>query len=333
MSRDDDEAERGRAEPIDVEYEEAARHYARAPVRSGIGGTTATVLAILAAGAGAAGGAVAPRVPQISAALDQVVPVSDGAQIPGHASPDSLTALNARLEVVEGVVRATNAGGQDATTAQRVFALQSSLADIEQRLQRMPSTEEVAALVTEVRGLQEQLPAVAQQARTASEAARAAFAVAAAGDASSRSGPFVESVESLKALLPDDENVAALEPLARVGAPTRTELRDQFDRLDNSIIRAARQSQAGAGFWGRIQAALAQWIIIRRAGEGDTPSGVVDRATAALEHDDLRGAIEQLNHLTGEPRRVAQPWMTAAQRRLDIDQRLGAIRTELSRRS
>ncbi|WP_395647056.1 COG4223 family protein [Terricaulis sp.] len=338
MSRDDDEAERGRAEPIDVEYEPAGREYSRAPARGGIGGGTALILAVLSAGAGAAGGAVAPRVPAVNAALDRVVPVSDGVSIPGRTPADSATAIEARLDAIEGVMNAplavaASGDAGDAGTAARVFALQSGLREVEGRLSRMPSTEEVAALVTEVRGLQEQLPAVAQQARTASEAARAAFAVAAAGDASSRSGPFVESVESLKALLPDDANVAALEPLARTGAPTRTELRDRFDRIDNDIIRAARQSQAGAGFWGRIQAALAQWIIIRRAGEGDTPSGVVERASAALEQDNLQGAIEQLNHLTGEPRRVAQPWITAAQRRLDIDTRLAAIRTELSRRS
>lgn len=336
MSRDDDEAERGRAEPIDVEYEPADRAYSRGRGRGGIGGGTALILAVLSAGAGAAGGAVAPRVPAVNAALDRVVPVSDSSA-PG-GTQDSAAAIEARLDAIEGVMNtplavAASDGGGDAGTAARVFALQSGLREVEARLARMPSTEEVAALVTEVRGLQEQLPAVAQQARTASEAARAAFAVAAAGDASSRAGPFVESVESLKALLPDDPNVAALEPLARTGAPTRVELRDRFDRIDNDIIRAARQSQAGAGFWGRIQAALAQWIIVRRAGEGDTPSGVVERASAALEQDNLQGAIEQLNHLTGEPRRVAQPWITAAQRRLDIDSRLGAIRTELSRRS
>src|SRR5690606_26894422 len=162
--------------------------------------------------------------------------------------------------------------------AARVFALQSGLRDVEQRLGTMPSTAEVQALVTEVRRLQEELPAVAAEARTAGTAARASYAVVAASEASRSSGPFEQAHAALAALLPDDANVAALAPLARVGAPTRSELRDSFARLDNEIVRAAHQAQAGAGFWGRIQAALAQWIVVRRSGEGDTPSGVVERA-------------------------------------------------------
>ena len=43
MSRDDDDGERGRAEPIDVEYEPAYRDEAR----GGIGSGTALVLAWL----------------------------------------------------------------------------------------------------------------------------------------------------------------------------------------------------------------------------------------------------------------------------------------------
>jgi len=38
-----------------------------------------------------------------------------------------------------------------------------------------------------------------------------------------------------------------------------------------------------------------------------------------------------MNRLSGAPKRVAQPWINNAQRRLEIDQRLAAIRQELSR--
>ncbi len=219
----------------------------------------------------------------------------------------------------------------DGGTGARVFALQAGLRDVETRLNTMPSTAEVQALVAEVRRLQEELPAVAAEARTAATAARASYAVVAASEAARSSGPFEQAHASLAALLPNDPNVAALEPLARVGAPTRIELRDQFSRLDNEIIRAARQSQAGAGFWGRIQAALAQWIVIRQAGAGDTPEGIVERAEQYLAADRLADAIQELNRLPAAPKRVAQPWINDAQRRLEIDTRIAAIRQELSR--
>ncbi|HYD89766.1 MAG TPA: mitofilin family membrane protein [Vitreimonas sp.] len=329
MSRDDD-AERGRAEPIDVEYEP----YREEPREGrGVGMGTALALAVVAAGVGAAGGAVAPRVPAIAAAIENVAPAQE---VVGETPDNTAATLDARLDQIEALMNtplaeaASGDAGAEGTAA-RVFALQAGLRDVEQRLTQMPSTTEVAALVTEVRRLQEELPAVAQEARAAATAARASYAIVAASEASRSSGPFEQAHAQLAALLPNDPNVAALEPLSRTGAPTRSELRDRFERLDNEIIRAARQSQAGAGFWGRIQAALAQWIIIRRADSGDTPEGIVARAEQALAGDQLDLAVQELNRLPEQPKRAAQDWINDARRRLEIDQRIGAIRQELSR--
>lgn len=326
-----DPADRGRGEPIDVEFEPAERGYR--PDR-GIGAGSALLLAVLAAGAGAAGGAVAPRVPEVASLLDQSFPAAAPQAGAPQAGAES-AAIGERLGRIEAIVNAPLAEAASAAgpadTAARVFALQAGLRDVETRLGQMPSSTEVAALVAEVRRLQEELPAVAAEARAAATASRAAFAVTATVEASSSSGPFEQSYAALQALLPEDPNVVALAALARTGAPTHAELRDRFERIDGDIIRAAREAQAGAGFWGRIQAALAQWIIIRRSGEGDTPAGVVERAQQRLAAGNLAEAIQELNRLTGPAKQVAQPWLNDAQRRLEIDTRLTAIRTELSR--
>jgi hypothetical protein len=327
MSRDNDEAERGRAEPIDVEFEPAG-HGARG------GGLGAIVLAVLAAGVGAAGGAVAPRIPAVQSALDNAFPATAPADAQAPAA--QAASVEQRVQAIENLLntplaQATETG--DAGTAARVVALQAGLRDVQGRLERMPTTDQVTALVAEVRGLQEQLPAVAAEAHAAATAARASYAVVAASDASRSSGPFEQAYASLAALLPDDPNIAALAPLARTGAPTRAELRDRFAHLDNEIIRASAQSQAGAGFWGRIQAALAQWVVVRRAGAGDTPEGIVDRTQTALAGDRLDVAIQELSKLSGAPRHAADPWINDASRRLEIDTRLATIRTELSRGS
>ncbi|MBL8544143.1 MAG: hypothetical protein JNJ63_10085 [Hyphomonadaceae bacterium] len=324
MSRDDD-AERGRAEPIDVDYEPAYRE----PRREGVGMGTAVALAVVAAGVGAAGGAIAPRLPGVQSALSGI-----GTAPAGQVTPqgESVTTLAQRVSEMEAQLNAPIEGASaEGGTVARVYALQHGLQDIETRLGQMPSSAEVTALVGEVRRLQEDLPAVAAEARAASTAARASYAVVAAGEASRASGPFEQAHAQLAALLPNDPNVAALEPLARTGAPTRQELRDRFERMDLDIIRAARQSQAGAGFWGRIQASLAQWIVIRRADAGDTPEGIVERAEGALAGDRLDLAIQELNRLPAAPKRVAQPWINDATRRLEIDRRMAAIRQELSR--
>jgi hypothetical protein len=203
---------------------------------------------------------------------------------------------------------------------------------VQSQLSQIPTSSQIAGLTAEVQRMQESLPAIEASSRSAAEAARAAFAVAAAAEASRSSGPFEQSYQALQALLPNDPNVVALAPLARTGAPTRQELRDRFENLELDVIRTARQAQAGPGFWGRVQAALAQWITVRRRGEGDTPSGMVERAQARLAADDLAGAIQELRKLSGPAERVARPWLADAARRLEIDMRLAAIRTELSRR-
>ena len=95
MSRDDDEAERGRAEPIDVEYEPAYRDDDRRG--GGIGGGTALALAVLAAGVGAAGGAIAPRLPAVQAALNDVAPLQ-ATSVNGAEAPANVTELDQRLD-------------------------------------------------------------------------------------------------------------------------------------------------------------------------------------------------------------------------------------------
>lgn len=329
-----DAAGRADAEPIDVEFEpaERARPYRRAP-SGGIGFGAALTLAAVSAAAGAGGGALAPRVPEVRAVLDQIIPPQD---VEAAVAAPNTAALEQRIAALESVINppaeAASASGEGASVAARVFALQAGLRDVQAQLGQIPSSSEIAGLTSEVQRMQEELPAIAASSRSAAEAARAAFAVAAAAEASRSSGPFEQSYASLQALLPNDPNVVALAPLARTGAPTRIELRDSFANIETDIIRTARQSQAGAGFWGRIQAALAQWVTVRRSGEGDTPSGVVERAEQRLKADDLAGAIQELNRLSGPAAQVAAPWLRDARKRLEIDTRLAAIRTELSRR-
>jgi hypothetical protein len=333
-----DSAERGRAEPIDVEFEpaERARVRARGAASDRIGIGTALALASLSALLGAGAGAIAPRIEPVDAALDRLRPdggPSATATAPASANSTQVAGLDQRLRAIEALVGdpTAAAAGADAGVSQRVLALQAGLRNVEGQLQQIPSSQEIQRLVAEVQRLNAELPAVAQESRTAGQAARAAFAVSAVAEASRSSGPFEPSYRSLVALMPDDANVRALSALARTGAPTRMELRDNFVKLEDEIIRAARQAEAGAGFWGRVQAALAQWIIVRREGEGDTAVGVVERAGRRLAADDLAGSVQELSRLSGAPARVANPWLAQARRRLEIDMRLAAIRTELSR--
>ncbi|MDX2234536.1 MAG: mitofilin family membrane protein [Hyphomonadaceae bacterium] len=324
-----DSAERGRDEPIDVDFEEADRRRGRRAVRmaeGGVGMGTVLAYSVLAAVGGAGMGAVASRSPALAPVLDQIGPAPAGAP----RATDDAAALQQRLAQLESrwtQVETATGGTDGAALAGRMIELQGAVNGLRSRI----GDADLAAIATQVAQLQAETDTIRKQSESAALAARAAFAVAAAAEAARASGPFEQAYATLETILPGDPNIVALAPLARSGAPSRQELKDQFSAMEDSIVRAARISAAGAGFWGRLQAFLAQFVTVRRTGEGDTPTGMVERASARLQSDDVAGAVAELSRLTGPAAQVAGPWIQRARARLEIDARLAAIRAELSR--
>jgi hypothetical protein len=309
-----------------VEFEPARRRRAIRMPENGVGLGTVLVCSTLAAFGGAGMGAVAARSPALAPALDRIAPAEAGAP----ADPAAASAIDARLRQLESQWSRveTAAGGTDgAAIAARMIELQGAVNGLNARI----GDADLAALATQVARLQSDTDSIRAQSESAATAARAAFAVAAAAEAARASGPFEQAYATLESILPGDPNIVALAPLARSGAPSRQELKDQFASMEESVVRAARISAAGAGFWGRLQAFLAQFVTVRRTGEGDTPTGMVERAGARLQSDDIAGAVAELSRLTGPAAQVAGPWIQRARARLEIDARLAAIRAELSR--
>jgi hypothetical protein len=143
MSRDDD-AERGRAEPIDVEYEPAYREEHRAGGASA-GGHSAGACHV-AAGVGAAGGAVAPRVPAVQALLNNVAPATTarGLDDARQSPPNSISAsMRSKRMMNAPLADAAALWWRTEGTAARVFALQS-------RPARCRSTADANAVDAEV---------------------------------------------------------------------------------------------------------------------------------------------------------------------------------------
>lgn len=321
-----DQAERGRDEPIDAEWEEAGRRRAR-HVRDAGGASIGAVVmcSVLAAVGGAGMGAIASRSPAFAPMLDNFGPAPAAGVLGanGGAVDRRLKQLESRWSQVE-----TATGGTDAAAiAGRMIELQSTVSGLQSRI----GDANLAAMADQVARLQADTDTIRKQSESAALAARAAFAVAAAAEAARASGPFEQAYATLETILPGDPNIVALAPLARTGAPSRQELKDQFSAQREAIVRAARISAAGAGFWGRVQAFFAQFVTVERTGEGDTPVGMVERAAGRLQSDDVAGAVAELSRLTGPAAQVAGPWIERARARLEIDARLAAIRAELSR--
>jgi hypothetical protein len=323
-----DQAERGRDEPIDAEWEPADRKRSRRAVsvgENGVGIGTAITLSVMAAFAGAGMGAVASRSAVFGPALDSIGPGKLNVAGGGDLGP-----VDARLRQLESKFMAveTATGGTDsAAITGRIIALQETVNGLQARV----GESDFAAIAAQVQRLQADTDTIRAQSESAAIAARAAFAVAAASEAARASGPFEQAFATLETILPGDPNIVALAPLARAGAPSRQELKEQFAAMEDDVVRAARISGSGAGFWGRVQAFLAQFVTIQRTGEGDTPVGMVERASGRLASDDIAGAVAELSRLTGPAAQVAGPWVQRARARLEIDARLAAIRAELSR--
>ena len=321
-----DQAERGRDEPIDAEWEPADRRRSRRLASSGVGMGTVLVCSVLAAVGGAGLGAIASRSPAFASVLNQFGSApAQGlvANVAGGGVDARLRQLESRWNQVE-----TATGGTDAAAITgRILNLQETVNGLQNRI----GGADLAAMATQVAKLQADTDTIRAQSESAALAARAAFAVAAAAEAARASGPFEQAFATLETILPGDPNIVALAPLAHSGAPSRQELKDQFSSMQDSVIRAARISAAGAGFWGRVQAFFAQFVTVERTGEADTPVGLVERANARLQSDDAAGAVAELSRLTGPAAQVAGPWLQRARARLEIDARLAAIRAELSR--
>jgi len=313
-------------QPIDAEWEPTDRKRARRTEtvsEGGVGLSTAITLSVVAAFAGAGMGAVASRSPAFDAL---------GADTQGAAPAPSvdLGPVDARLRQLESKfasVDTASAGVDGAEITGRVLTLQETVAALQNRI----GGADLAAMAAQVARLQADTDTIRAQSDAAAVAARAAFAVAAASEAARASGPFEQAYATLETILPGNPNIIALAPLARAGAPSRQELKEQFAAMEDDVVRAARISASGAGFWGRLQAFLAQFVTIQRTGEGDTPVGMVERASGRLANDDIAGAVAELSRLTGPAAQVAGPWIQRARARLEIDARLAAIRAELSR--
>jgi hypothetical protein len=245
--------------------------------------------------------------------------------------------LQARLDVLEN--RAGKqaeftivAGATPAEIMAQLKAVQATQKTLDAKLTTAASAADLASVSGDLKTLQAQFNDVAKGAKAATDAARVAYAVSAATDASRSAGPFEAAFNALAAVAPQDANVLALAPLAKKGAPTRDELRDDFAKIELEMIRAARAGQTGGGLMGQVQASLAQFVVVRRVGERDDTGDLAEDASRRIAANDLEGAVARLQKLDGQAGKIVAPWLEKAKLRVEIDQRLAAIRTQLSRR-
>lgn len=166
--------------------------------------------------------------------------------------------------------------------------------------------------------------------QSVADAAAAALAVSTLAEAAAGPRPFAGELASLQRLLPASSSLRSLEPLARLGAPTRAGLALQFGNLAGRAANASRNPGADADLFARLRHALSSIVSIRHVGStrGATPDAILARAQVLLDEGDVEGAVAALEALPDPAREVLAPWFAAANRRIEIDRHVAAVRAE-----
>lgn len=292
------------------------------------GGAIATVLGILYHASGIiptrADLTAADAVRQAQAVAEKVA-AFDGRLSALESSTAGLAALTEKvssLEKLEDVNRSrienlenampVASGGDGGVVAlgpleARMAAAEAALASLGDKLDALGSKyEELAARPP---------PAVE------SERAARAIAIGLLRQGADSGQPFAADLAMLKALGLDGEDIAALEPLAKTGAPTIPALQAAFPSVIDAVIAATTAVDPDASFFDKVAALGSTLVTIRPTApiEGDTPEAIVSRMQAAVNRADLATALDERDKLPAEGLAASASWAVAAADRVAID--------------
>jgi hypothetical protein len=217
-----------------------------------------------------------------------------------------------------------------AAEAPSLPSIDARLADIQARLQASPppAAAPVPAPSAELASLAERVDRLEADRRRLVSAASAALAAASLSEAASSARPFGSELAMAQAVLPDSPDVKALRALADTGAPTPGELAAEFPDAAANAAVAVRAHARGDGFFAVVAKAIASILTVRRTDnlQGSGVDAVLGRAERRVNDGDLAGALAELKSLSPPGQEAMAPWRARAQRRLEIDRRVAAIR-------
>ncbi|WP_084420908.1 hypothetical protein [Henriciella litoralis] len=259
------------------------------------------------------------------------------------AAPDNsgdLAALKQRLSRLETRLTAISSGETSAgVDPDRVAELETAIQSASGA-----SAQQLAALQSDIQTLRTELDAVkSAQSSTGKALAQLKKSTQQIGDntartvgasilftsietAAARGEPFAEPYRELSQLMPDDPDVKALAQPASSPVPTRAELKQSFEDLAEEARHADPSGTAQPGWIDNI---FGGTVSVRRSSADSPTAKQLDTARQALARGDLKAATSALNDLPAEPRNVLAPWLADAQRRLQLEQSLDALRLKL----
>jgi hypothetical protein len=193
----------------------------------------------------------------------------------------------------------------------------------------MPAAGVAAAPAPGADQLADRLTRLESASARANDAARAALAAAGLSEAAQSAAPFDQDLAAYQRLMPASLDLRALAPLAVRGAPGRMALAASLPDVASQASAASREPAKSASLLSRLAAMIGQVVIVRRVDpRAIGVDGVLARAEAQAAAGRLEGAVAELRGLPPPVRAPLDDWIAAAERRIEIDQRIEAIRAQ-----
>ncbi len=267
-----------------------------------------------------------------------------GAAAGAGADAAKVNALAARVDALEkaltsvGSSQTTGTGDvTDATDAAAGAAVARATAaigaSVETLSQRVAQLETEIAAVTAVESRVKDMEARAQEVSPREAKAALVLAVSHLSDAVTRSVPFTDELNSLKAVAKDDagfaEPIGVLESQAKTGIPSLIDLRASFPEVARDVSRV-HADWTGEDWVDKALTRVTSLVSVRKTGTDAMADlgtdGALAKAEGALENGDVAAAVKALEGLEGPPAEAAAPWLAEARKRLSALEALASLR-------
>ena len=136
-----------------------------------------------------------------------------------------------------------------------------------------------------------------------------------------RGGPFLSELDALRAVAPEDATIAALQPFAANGVPSRSDLASRFNSVADDILIAVNQPGSGETWTERLMSSARSVISVRPVGnvEGSAPEAIVARIEDKLRNGDLKGAHLEWETLPEAGKSVSSQFADSLSQRVEIE--------------
>jgi hypothetical protein len=264
-----------------------------------------------------------------------------GAAAGAGADSAQVSALAARMDALEKALTSVGSsqttGSGDATDAAAGAAVAGATAaigaSVETLSQRVARLETEIATVTAVESRVKDMEARAQEVSPREAKAALVLAVSHLSDAVTRSIPFTDELDSLKAVAKDDagfaEPIGVLESQAGTGIPSLIGLRASFPEVARDVSRV-HADWTGEDWVDKALTRVTSLVSVRKTGTDAMADlgtdGALAKAEGALANGDVAAAVKALEGLEGPPAEAAAPWLAEARKRLSALEALASLR-------